>query len=476
MQASLREKRKTNQKFVKYVPRKASRKFVVRVNRFVQMINPRGLRLFQNVHKLTELNLKKGCETGKFPEPLPTIPPELVVESFACASDQEQTQITGGEFIFGDKPACLGCTGARFSDDFHRWNNDINSATSKGGMAPVEKAATLCFNIGYGPWQSAAWFAMIFAEAHRNARSMKPNSQFLQKYWYEILRGKGLHKSTSDDIVGESARSQFLKDLPQMTLVQLKGIKVAVSKWMTLFEAGDKWDPVLSVRGLCLGSLVMSKGWVLTEEDLFTPTRLGATCLGDKPDPKSKAAGVQQANAKIEALQKRQQNTLVSAAKLLADVDVINGIRVLMHLGRPQWTGFNALVKKLTTEEKCLAHLLDWALWGWLDTLIENVRCLEDAVGLSRCGLESDFTSAELLGKTINAPVVKYQDALAVRMHRVNNLIISHRSGSLVERCHYYPFRLVTLLSENEGVAKAGLAEFEKDVKAWWAAKDMLLC
>ena len=105
--------------------------------------------------------------------------------------------------------------------------------------------------------------------------------------------------------------------------------------------------------------------------------------------------------------------------------------------------------------------------------MIENVRGLEDAVGLSRCGIESDFTSAELLGKTIDSPEVKYQDALAARMHRVNDLILSHRSGSLVERCHYYPFRLVTLVAENDGVAKAGLAEFEKDVKAWWAAKDM---
>ena len=190
MQASLREKRKTNQKFVKYVPRKASRKFVARVNRFVEMLNPRGLRLFQNVHKLTELNLKKGCETGKFPEPLPTIPPEIVVESFACASDQEQTQITGGEFIFGDKPACLGCTGARFSDDFHRWNNDINSATSKAGMAPVEKAATLCFNIGYGPWQKAAWFAMILAQANRDAKSLKPNSQLLQNIGMRSLEAR----------------------------------------------------------------------------------------------------------------------------------------------------------------------------------------------------------------------------------------------------------------------------------------------
>jgi hypothetical protein len=468
----LPEKRAANKQHVKYVPRKASKQFVVRVNRYIQMLNPKGLRLFQNVHKLRELNLKVGCETGTFPEPLPAIPSELVVESFTCCNDQEQLQITGGEFIFGDKPVGLGCTGARFVDDFHRWNNDLNYATSKGGYAPVEKAATLCFNIGYGPWQKAAWFAMILAQGQRDAKTIKPNSELLARYWFDILRGKGLHKSLLDEVSGEAARKNFLENLPKENLMQLKGVKVAPAKWMTIFEAGNAWDPTLSARALVLGSLCMSKGWVLTTEDLFSPTRLGATSCGDKPDASSKAAGLKDAKAKLERMKQRQQNTLVAAAKLLADVDVLNGIRALLHLGRPQWTGFNALIEKLTTEEKCLQHCQDWATWGWLDTLIENILALEDAPGLSRCGIESDITSADLLDKTVDSPEVKYQDALASRMHRVNDLILSHRSGSLVERCHYYPFRLAALTCENPATVKCGLAEFEKDVEAWWKAKD----
>jgi hypothetical protein len=115
----------------------------------------------------------------------------------------------------------------------------------------------------------------------------------------------------------------------------------------------------------------MRKGWILTDEDLFSPTRLGASSCGDKPAPKSKAAGVRDAKQKLEALKARQQNNMVAATKLLADVDVVNGFRVLLLAGRSQWTGFNALISQLTTPEKCLAHSISWANWGWLDSLHE---------------------------------------------------------------------------------------------------------
>ena len=115
----------------------------------------RGLRQFQNVHKLEEWGLKVGCQTGKFPEPMPQIPADFELDSVAVCTDQLQEQITGGEFIV--KPEAIGgldCTGVRFIDDFHRWTNDLSSATAKAGLKPVEKAATLFLNIGYGPLQS----------------------------------------------------------------------------------------------------------------------------------------------------------------------------------------------------------------------------------------------------------------------------------------------------------------------------------
>ena len=86
-----------------------------------------------------------------------------------------------------------------------------------------------------------------------------------------------------------------------MDLLQLRGIKVAPAQWMSVYKAGHAWDESLADRALVLSSLCMKKGWILTEEDLFSCTRLGATSCGDKPDPKSKAAGVRDATQKLRA-------------------------------------------------------------------------------------------------------------------------------------------------------------------------------
>ena len=182
-QASLKRKREENQKLVRTVPRKASLKHVLRVNHFVSMLNTDGLRMFRNIDKLKDWGLHEGCLTGKFPAPMPRIPVDWVPASLSVCTDQEQTQITGGEFIFGEKPDGLGCTGARLSDDFHRWSNDLNSATAKAGLKPVEKAATLIFNIGYGPWQKAAWFHLICSAGHRLSKAMKPSDKLLQRFF-----------------------------------------------------------------------------------------------------------------------------------------------------------------------------------------------------------------------------------------------------------------------------------------------------
>ena len=132
----------------------------------------------------------------------------------------------------------------------------------------------------------------------------------------------------------------------------------------------------------------------------------------------------------------------------------------------------NAFAQDLTTPEKCLEHCQNWAEWGWLDSLHECNACMSDAIGLNRCGIETDFCTEEILQLRPDSPVVKYQNALAKRLDRLCHLIASHRAGSLVERCHYYPFRLVSLTSPSPRVVKGALIEFERDVKAWWAAKD----
>ena len=97
-----------------------------------------------------------GCLSGKFPEPMPAIPSDLVVECPTVCTDLEQTQVTGGEFIFTPEPFGLGCTGARLHYNFPWWNNVLSMAVAQGGLKPPEKAGTLIANVGYEPWQPAA--------------------------------------------------------------------------------------------------------------------------------------------------------------------------------------------------------------------------------------------------------------------------------------------------------------------------------
>ena len=119
--------------------------------------------MFQNMDKLKALKLDIGSRTGNLPNPMLDIPADVVVECLVFCTDQEQSQITGGEFILTCGSG-LGCTGVRLSDDYHRWNNDLGMAVAKAGLTPAEKAATLIFNIGYGPWQKTAFFHHICAQ------------------------------------------------------------------------------------------------------------------------------------------------------------------------------------------------------------------------------------------------------------------------------------------------------------------------
>ena len=111
-------------------PRAANHKHVARLHRYVEMYCDRGLDMFQNVHTLRDLNLLEGCKTGKFRTLLPNTRDDIDVECIAFCTDQEQCQLTGGEFVL-TPDAGLGRTGVRLSDDFHRWNNDLAMALAK---------------------------------------------------------------------------------------------------------------------------------------------------------------------------------------------------------------------------------------------------------------------------------------------------------------------------------------------------------
>ena len=114
LQASLKAKRAANQKSLQPESRVASLKHILRLHRYMDMYASSGLQMFQNSDKLESLNLRIGCETGRWPDPMPRVPSDLVVACLCVATDEEQYQVTAGEFITANKPGGLGCTGVRF--------------------------------------------------------------------------------------------------------------------------------------------------------------------------------------------------------------------------------------------------------------------------------------------------------------------------------------------------------------------------
>ena len=88
-------------------PRVASLKHILRLHKLMDMYASSGLQMLQNIDKLASLNLRIGCETGKWPDPMPTIPADLVVACLCVATDEEHYQITAGEFITANKPVGL---------------------------------------------------------------------------------------------------------------------------------------------------------------------------------------------------------------------------------------------------------------------------------------------------------------------------------------------------------------------------------
>ena len=67
VKASRKDKRKENKKLFEKQPRQASHKFILRVNRFVDMFQSDGLERFDNLEKTAAKCLLNGVRYGQVP-------------------------------------------------------------------------------------------------------------------------------------------------------------------------------------------------------------------------------------------------------------------------------------------------------------------------------------------------------------------------------------------------------------------------
>lgn len=124
-------------------------------------------------------------------------------------------------------------------------------------------------NLEKGPWESSDFFHQMTAQAARLVQLMDENHPLLLRFWDEMLRDAGHHRSTDDAIVGAPARRKYLETLLARKSVNSTGTRVAISKWNTWQQSMLSRDDDRHSKGLQAAAVIMNRGLCSASEDLF---------------------------------------------------------------------------------------------------------------------------------------------------------------------------------------------------------------
>ncbi len=449
------------------IPRLATANHLKRVDRSLEHAGQQlGLEFCRNWQDIEKMGMLRGVETGIFDASkfaaFSQIPAPCTCTT---CSDQESTQVTGQAFC--EDPNGLALTMVCTFDFFHRWWNCLNTAMARSGLTPIFYAAVMMYNLGYGPWESCAWWALLLAEIDDVASGVKPDSPLLLAYWPQIMIDKKLHASKRDADVGKLGRQRYIESLKCAGSLDIRNRKVVPSIWCSFNIAHDAWDEHIGTRGFLLGSLCMRKGWLNHISDLFgTPTNIKPAIVEG-----GKSGAVKSAKAKIEALKKSAGHSVAAVAKVIADRDVVAGVRSLAHGSRRIYTYFSKVQRELKGPEACAAFSQEWASWGWLAPLKETLQQREDLIELSRCGVTTVFPSAYVKSMTTSSPEVVYQDSLARTFGLFTEAIVEEISGHMLWWSAYYPGKFALMGMADHKTVKQAMRDFHDDCQAYWAAK-----
>ena len=332
--------------------------------------------------------------------------------------------------------------------------------------------------LGYGPWTTSAWFNLILAQARTLKQQLHPDHVALMQFWPKILVDRGQHLEMGHGrSTGRAARVEFLRSFDADRLCDLKIGKVKPQIWMSWQNAHASWDLIHHERAMVLTQACINKNLIAASEDLFAPTTIAGfkdpnEVDGDgRPKKRSKAASVRAAKQEVDSFKNRHQNAVVAGTRLMCNTDIVYGSRILALGTRAEAAEFGRVACTFKGPDAVSAVCQQWAQWSWLETLKETVRSATDLKALSRCGFRVEFPEASRQNLMITSPEVKYEDSIANTLGVLISRITSTRAGSMLMWTDQYPYKLAAML--DPASSQRAMSEFQRDVKAFWAAKDL---
>ena len=448
------------------------------VSHFWHMCTGCSINDFHNVQRLRDLGFEPLVLQGVHnmaPEALSLLKKEMAKEpapfQLGVAHDQWQVQLTGLGWM-----QHLGLTIEGMADPEHRSHNDAATAVCWAGFRTAHHAAILLCNALLGPWGKCAFFHGVIAEGRNSVASMQPDNPWLLRYWPRIIQDNGWEEVPG--IYNKEARQKWLtEELPDHPCFSNLGVKVKPAAWMSFHKSFSEFlDKHLNTRGMLLGRMSARSGDIKCVEDLFISAMDtagfddAALSLSVSDAGPSKRKANKEAKATMDDLRRKMNNTVAAAARVSVDEELVTGMRIVALGTRSEDRAFSHMMKHLKGAADSEAYYYEQAQWGYLRWCKETLKCLTDAVALSRCGFTVHFPTKVMATESLRSPRVRYQDHQATKLMRLVTNLISNRVGSHLVHTHSYPGKLA--LSLKPETRPAALAEFDHDLAAWHAAKD----
>eukprot|EP00971_Amphidinium_carterae_P350026 6491349-Amphidinium_carterae.3 len=202
-----------------------------------------------------------GYEWQKL-ERVSTAPMSTPAPVLSICADQCSSQLSPCYFLQYE----LGMMLVFVHDVSHRQSNDMLNSIREAGYWPVLKAKALCYNLAYGPWQSAGhWMKVMAAAESFSCSTSAVQDAFLQELLPEIAASRReSHRLLDPDYVREMASLIVRATVEKRSRFQ-------ASRWGSYFTCYEEWQDWRLLRAVALQYMAAHLGWKKPEHGVLHP-------------------------------------------------------------------------------------------------------------------------------------------------------------------------------------------------------------